>query len=85
MAPPQVVNASQNLLEVFSQSVQIIRRNPNRKNSIDELSSTVFFRLDRMEEKNYHQLDTLHQLQLTPERLPAVVMFKGLRSALHTL
>jgi hypothetical protein len=77
IAPPHIINASQNLLEVFSQSVQIIRRNVNRKDSKDELSYAVFFRLDRMEEKNYQELDTLYRLKLTPEDLPVVLMLKG--------
>lgn len=85
VAPADVRNKTNQLLEIYSQAVQIIRRNISQHvHHIDtvgpDLPHAVYYRFDRMEEKNFEELDTLHRLHLTADQLPAVVMFKGINN-----
>lgn len=70
------LNKTNLALESFSQAVQLIKRGLLSSSLHDELSYTSFYRLDRMEEKNYQVVDLLTRLKIKEEELPAVVMFK---------
>lgn len=78
IAPTDILNKTHQILEIYSQAIQIIRRKTSRQEiSSHDILSAIYYRLDRMEEKDFDDLDTLHRLHLTQDQLPAVVMLKG--------